>query len=123
VAGQLSATGEREPVTKTAASAATVRMLPAVRRELVELRSRQAARNLALVRPDALVFTTATGKPQGRRNALRAIYAAGDAAGLNCDGLKPVGLHDLRHSLVAAAIQRGATIAEVAELARHANPA
>ena len=61
-------------------------MLPALRRELVEHRSRQAAPSLALVRADALVFTTARGKPQSRRNALRAVHVAGDAAGLNGDG-------------------------------------
>jgi integrase len=99
-----------------------VTLLPAVRRELVELRSRQAERSLALVKPDALVFTTARGKPQSRRNALRALHKAGDAAGLNPEGAEPVGLQDLRHSLVAAAMERGATAAELAELARHANP-
>ena len=46
---------------------------------------------------------------------------AGDAAGLNGDGLEPVGLHDLRHSLVAIAFEHGLTAPEVAVLARHAN--
>ena len=72
VAGQLGAAGERLDTTKTAASAATVPLLPVLRRELVEHRARQASRNLALVRADELVFTTARGKPQSRRNALRA---------------------------------------------------
>ncbi|MGA8488468.1 MAG: tyrosine-type recombinase/integrase, partial [Gaiella sp.] len=82
VTGQLGNAGERLATTKTQASAATVRVLPALRRELKAHRSRQAARNMALVGPDALVFTTTSGKPQSRRNALRAIHAAGDAAGL-----------------------------------------
>jgi integrase len=121
VAGQLGTDG-RHVSTKTESSEATVAMLPVVKRELVAHRRRQANRNLALLRDDAFVFVTMRGKPQSRRNALRAIHKAGDALGLNPDGSEPVGLHDLRHSLVAAAIDRGATAAEVAELARHANP-
>jgi integrase len=84
-------------------------------------RSRQAARSLARVRTDELVFTTNRGLPQSRRNALRAIHLAGDAAGLNADGLEAVGLHDLRHSMVAIAFQLGLSAPEVATLARHAN--
>jgi integrase len=73
------------------------------------------------VRASSLVFTTAQGKPQSGRNALRALHNAGDAAGLNGDGVEPVGLHDLRHSFVAVALEAGATLAEAAVLARHAN--
>jgi integrase len=51
-------------------------------------------------RPQAVDGVSA---PSRLRNALRALRAAGDAAGLNGDGLEPVGLHDLRHSLVAGA--------------------
>ena len=87
----------------------------------VEHRARQAERKIAFVRPDALVFTTGRGKPQSRRNALRALHGAGDKAGLNGEGLEPVGLHDLRHSLVAIAFEHGLTAPEVAVLARHAN--
>ena len=70
---------------------------------------------------DALVFTTSRGKPQSRRNALRAHHPAGDAAGLNGDGREKVGLHDLRHSFVANALAAGVTLPEAATLARHAN--
>jgi integrase len=84
-------------------------------------RSRQASVDLRLVKRDALIFTTLRGKPQSRRNALRALHAAGDAAGLNGDGLEPVGLHDLRHSLVDGPLDSGVTLAEAAVLARHAN--
>jgi integrase len=122
VAGQLGAAGTRLTTMKTSASAATVPMLPALRRELVAHRARQAGVNLALVRPDALVFTTARGKPQSRRNALRAVRTGGDNAKLNGYGLEPVGLHDLRHSLVAIAFEHGLSAPEVAVLARHANP-
>ena len=120
VSGQLGPDGHRVPV-KSTASAATVPMLPALTRELRDHRSRQATVGLQRVRADALVFTTARGRPQSRRNALRAVHAAGDAAGLNGDGRQPVGLHDLRHSYVAAALSAGASLADVAALARHAN--
>lgn len=46
---------------------------------------------------------------------------AADNAGLNGEGLEPVGVHDLRHSLVAIAFEQGLTAPEVAVLARHAN--
>lgn len=119
VSGQLGTNGERVPL-KSEASAATLPLLPALARELQAHRSRQAGRDLRRVHADALVFTTGRGKPQGRRNALRAVHAAGDAAGLN-DGREPVGLHDLRHSFVGLALAAGATLAETAALARHAN--
>jgi integrase len=118
---QLDPDGNIRNVVKTAASEAAVPMLPALERELREHRSRQASHDLRHVRHDQLVFVTATGKPQGRRNALRAVHAAGDAAGLNGEGREPVGLHDLRHSFVAVALNAGATLAEAAVLARHAN--
>jgi integrase len=121
VAGQLGAAGTRLATTKTQASAATVPLLPALQRELVAHRARQAGVSLSLVRADKLVFTTARGKPQSRRNALRAVHVAGDNAKLNGDGLEPIGLHDLRHSLVAIAFELGLTPPEVAVLARHAN--
>jgi integrase len=70
VSGQLGANGERVPA-KSASSAATVRLLPALVPELREHRSRQASRDLRRVHADSLVFTTGWGKPQSRRNALR----------------------------------------------------
>jgi integrase len=70
---------------------------------------------------DALVFTTSRGKPQSRRNALRAVHAARDVASLNAEGKQPVGLHDLRHSFVALALAAGLSLAETAALARHEN--
>jgi integrase len=69
----------------------------------------------------ALVFSTLRGKPQSRRNTLRALHTAGDAAGLNREGEEKVGLHDLRHSLVGLALDAGLSLAEVAVLTRHAN--
>lgn len=100
---------------------AEVPLLPALERELRAHRSRQADIGLHLVHRDQLVFTTWNGKPQSRRNALRAVHAAGDDVGLNGKGQEPVGLHDLRHSFVALALDSGTTLAEAAVLARHAN--
>jgi integrase len=108
-------------VTKTEASATSVRMLPALERELREHRRRQAEINLARVHRDALVFTTASGGPQSRRNVLRAVRKAGDAAGLNPEGVEPIGVHDLRHSLIGLALDAGASLAQAALLARHAS--
>jgi integrase len=123
VAGQLGRDGKTwVPVAKTDASAATVPLLPVLQRELRRHRARQAERNLQWVQPGALVFTTLRGKPQDRRNVLRAVYAAGDNLGLNREGVEPVGLHDLRHSFVAVAFDHGLTAPQVAALARHANP-
>jgi integrase len=96
-------------------------MLPALARELRDHRSRQASLDLRRVHADALVFVTSRGKPQSRRNALRALHAAGDKASLNGDGREPIGLHDLRHSYVANLLESGGSLAEAASLARHAN--
>jgi integrase len=99
-----------------------VPLLPALERELRAHRSRQAGRDLRFTHRDALVFSTTRGKPQSRRNALRAVQHAGDEVGLNGEGRQTVGLHDLRHSFVAIALANGVTLPEAAMLARHANP-
>jgi integrase len=117
---QLGPGGQLVPV-KTTASAAPVGLLPVVVRELRAHHARQRERGFQHVRPEALVFTTSRGNPQSRRNALRAVHAAGDAAKLNPAGREKVGVHDLRHSLVANALAAGVTLPEAAELARHAD--
>lgn len=122
VSGQLGVDGRRMP-TKNAASCAPVPLLPALERELRAHRLRQAKRDLRFTHRDALVFSTATGKPQSRRNALRAVQDAGDAVGLNGEGRERVGVYDLRHSFVAIALANGVTLPEAAMLARHASPA
>jgi integrase len=119
VSGQLGPSGTRVPV-KSSASSADVDLLPALARELRDHRARQASRELCRVHAGALVFTTARGKPQSRRNALRAVHRAGSAAGLNPDGREPVGLHDLRHSFAAAALEQ-LSLPEASFLLRHAN--
>jgi integrase len=116
---QLGPHGELLPL-KTAGSTSIVRVMPALDRELRAHRQRQSTIELRRVRRDALIFTTATGKPQSGRNVLRAIHAAGDAAGLNDHGRERVGAHDLRHSFVAQAFEHNLTLPEVSALARHA---
>jgi integrase len=121
VTAQLGPDGTRVPV-KTAASAATLHLLPALVGELKSHRDRQAATHgFGRITADAFVFQTAAGKPQSRRNALRALQAACDSLGLN-EGRSPVGLHDLRHSYCAVAFSMGVPVTEVAALARHASP-
>lgn len=119
VSAQLGSEGERVPV-KTAASAATLRMLPALIDELRAHRSRVASQELTRVRREAFVFTTRNGKPQSARNFLRAVQAAADAVKLNGNGREPVGVHDLRHSFVGIALDSGLSLAAASALARHA---
>jgi integrase len=107
------------PVTKTRASAATLPLLPALRQELLGYRARSAELGLGRIRAAELVCVTANGKPHHRRNAHRAVTNGADAAGLNGEGLEPLGVHDLRHSLVANAFEPGLSPAEFADLARH----
>jgi integrase len=117
VSTQLDRSGRTVPL-KTAASAACLDLLPALVRELRGHRARRAALGIHLVRPDALVFATRTGRPLGQRNALRAIQKGATEANLG-----HVTAHDLRHSLVGNALDAGLTLAEAARLARHASPA
>jgi integrase len=109
--------------TKTEASWAVIPLLPPLADELRAHRERQAGKGFERIRPDALVFQSRSGKPQHRRNALRAVQSAADAAGLNGEGREPVGCHDLRHSCAAFAFSLGMTPVEVARLLRHSDPA
>jgi integrase len=115
---QLGDDGSRVDL-KTRQSHATVDLLPVVMTALKAHRRAQAAKGLQLIAPDALVFVTETGRPQNRRNVLRAVHRAGDRLGLNGDGRTPVTVHSLRHSFVTNAIGLGLTIPEAAMLARH----
>ena len=106
---------------KTAASANSVPLIADLVAELRAHRSRVAERSLARVRSDALVFSTRTGLPHHRKNALRAIYAAGDAAKLNPKGGKRVGCHDLRHSCAGLLLAAGVPAPRAAAILRHAD--
>lgn len=109
--------------TKTEASWAVIPLLPPLADELRAHRERQAGKGFERIRPNALVFQSPSGRPQHRRNALRAVQNAADAAGLNGEGWEPVGCHDLRHSCAAFAFSLGMTPVEVARLLRHSDPA
>lgn len=69
---------------------------------------------IAAVAPDALVFQTRTGRPQSRRNVLRAWQDA-----LAEIGIDDAGLHTLRHSFVSRLEERGVSVAIAAELVGH----
>jgi integrase len=101
--------------TKTAGSAAPVPMIEPLLAELKAHRSTLAGKGLHLTRADALVFT------QHRRNVLRAVYKAGDDAGLNPEGAERVGCHDLRHSCAGLLFAAGQTAPTVAAVLRHAD--
>jgi integrase len=109
--------------TKTEASSAGIPLLPPLADHLRAHRERHAEKGFERIRPDALVFQSASGRPQDRRNALRAVQVAAKAAGLNGEGREPVGCHDLRHSCAAFAFSLGMTPVEVARLLRHSDPA
>jgi integrase len=91
-------------------------------RELREHRARQAALGFDRVKPGALIFQTASGKPVARRNVTRAIGSASRRAGLVKGGQELVGAHDLRHSLAGCAFALGLSPVEVSKMLRHANP-
>ena len=112
VNGQRTADGGYDRA-KTAASAATVPMLPALARELRTLLPADA-----IPHPAAAIF------PRGNKdNANRAFRVAGDRAGLNADRQeKPVSPHDLRHSIGSELLEQGWSLPEVSRFLRHSNP-
>jgi integrase len=115
--------------TKTKASAARIPLHPQLAQVLKAHRADAGRIGLQRIAADALVFPTASGKPQSRRNALRAIANAGCRIGLSVSAKaneceadeQPVGCHDLRHSLAANAFEIGLTDVEIARVLRHAN--
>jgi len=107
--------------TKTEASADTIPLLAPLASELRAHRERIGKRGFDRIQPAALVFATRTGKPISRRNVLRAVQRAGVAVGLSTEE-RPLGCHDLRHSMAANALGLGLSMTETARLLRHANP-
>jgi integrase len=101
--------------TKSAASIAAVPLAADLAIELKAHRGRLAARGLHLTRPDAPLFA------QDRRNTLRAVHKAGDAAGLNAEGVERVGCHDLRHSCAGLLFAAGVSAPTVAAVLRHSD--
>lgn len=116
---------------KTQASIAKVPILPPLREILQAHRAKQIESGLPVL-GEALVFCTCTGRPQGRRNVLRAFYCASDKAGLTVTQVRArdrkeievrVSPHDLRHSAATLAYDRGLELRDVSELLRHASTA
>jgi integrase len=101
--------------TKTAASAATVPIAEPLKKELKAHRKKLAAAGFQRVAAGAPLFT------QDRRNTLRAIYKAGDDAGLNPEGSERVGCHDLRHSCAGLLFAAGVSAPTVASVLRHSD--
>ena len=60
-----------------------------------------------------LVFVTWNGKPQSKRNALRAWSAALDKIGIDAN------LHSLRHSFISAHAERDTPVVLVSDLVGH----
>jgi integrase len=106
----------RVPGTKTAASKQPVPMTSDLVAELRAHRGRHPGVGTALL------FTTADGQPRTRHAVGNAVRTAGDRAGLNPDGVKPVAPHDLRHSCAGLLFAAGVPIPKVAAILRHANP-
>lgn len=103
------------PGTKTEASAQPVPLTADLVAELKAHRRRAAEHGLQRVHRDALVF------PHDRRNVLRAVYAAGDRAGLNPDVVSKVSCHDLRHSCAGLLFSAGVSAPKVAAILRHSD--
>jgi integrase len=101
------------PGTKTAGSAQPVPLTADLVRELAH--RRHVGLDLRRIQPEARLF------PHDRRNALRAVYAAGHAAGLNPDGVEKVGLHDLRHSCAGLLFAANVPAPTIAAILRHAD--
>ena len=102
--------------TKTEGSRADVPMIASLKAELQAHRKRHPGVG------DVLVFRTATGKRLDRKDVLRSIYAAGDAAGLNPHGVRKVGCHSLRHSCASVLFAAGTPATKVAAILRHSTP-
>jgi integrase len=95
---------------KTKAGERTVILIPAVRRLLSELRLSQAPGT-------SCVFSTQSGAPLGRRNALTALHATCERA-----GLPKYTLHELRHTFASILIAQRELPTLVARQMGHKDP-
>lgn len=114
VAGAISVERQRGPAgdflpLKTPTSRRTVPMLPALKREL------QALDRPTNAHPTAPLFPQAT-----RWLASRAVRRAGNRCGLGTAS-KPLGCHDLRHSIGSEMLAHGTPITDVSRFLGHAN--
>jgi integrase len=100
---------------KTRSSETTAKLLPAAVRALKEHRRRLAAAGLHLLKPEAFALANPeTGTVPHRRNTLRTIARVSGGTTTQ---------HDLRHTLIALALDQNATLPDAARLARHSSPA
>lgn len=114
----LEAATYRVPGTKSDAAKRTLHLSPALVAMLKRHRKEQAQERLRagnLWQQSGLVFTTEFGTRVNPRNALRAMYAAAKAAGLD-----DVCVHTLRHSAATAMLENGVNLKAVSALLGHA---
>lgn len=121
ISKQLSRDGTELVALKTRSSEAVLSLPAPLAAELRAHRDRQAVISFERVKPEALVFQTRNGRPQSKRNALRALQVSADRLDLrNGDG-ELLGLHDLRHSTAGLLREAGLPDEEIALVLRHAN--
>jgi integrase len=84
-------------------------------------RDRQARLGFERIGPDARVFTTRRGKPQSKRNTLRAVQLVAEHLGIEGSDGQPLGLHDLRHSTAGLLREAGIPDEDIALVLRHAD--
>jgi integrase len=121
ISKQLSRDGKELVPLKTRSSEAVLSMPGPLAAGLRAHRDRQARLGFERVKPEALVFQTSRGRPQSKRNALRAVQLIAERLGLrNVDG-ELLGLHDLRHSAAGVLREAGMADEEIALVLRHAN--
>jgi integrase len=109
IAGQLGGSGEiRETKTKQTRTIPISSRAAAVLREHRE-RMREQGHDVEA----GLVFVTKNGRPQSRRNVLRAWQTALEKIGVDAT------LHSLRHSFISAHAESGTPVVYTAELVGH----
>jgi integrase len=111
VAQQLAKDGSIRPQTKNRRS----RVVPLSAKAAATLRAHKARMAEEGYRTDdeALIFVTKTGRPQSRRNCLRAWQNALRRIGVHAD------LHSLRHSFISELAERNVPVAFASELVGH----
>lgn len=105
--------------TKTAKSRREVPITDRTAAILQQLRARQVSERDAAGsqwHDTGFVFTTAFGEPCDPRNALRALKAAAEQA-----GLPTIGLHTLRHSAASTMLANGVPLKVVSEILGHSS--
>jgi integrase len=121
VSKQLSRDGRKLVELKTRSSEAVLSLPAPLAAELRAHRDREARRGFDRIGAEALVFATRTGRPQSKRNALRALQVSAERLGIEGQDGQPLGLHDLRHSTAGLLREAGLPDESIALVLRHAN--